>query len=74
VASGEIDSISWDPEQIDVRVYARVAAVRYRSRLEIIVAGRQIPLQRYWHTDLYEKRDGQWQVVWSHATQTNGGP
>jgi len=24
---------------------------------------------RYWHTDLYERRDGQWQVVWSHATE-----
>ena len=24
----------------------------------------------FWHTDLYEKRNGQWQVVvWSNATQ-----
>lgn len=70
VASGEIDYISWVPEQIEVRVYDRVAAIRYRSHLEIIVAGQLIPRQRYWHTDLYEKRDGQWQVVWSHATAT----
>jgi hypothetical protein len=70
VASGELDYLSWDPEQIEVRVYSRVAAIRYRSQLEIIVAGQKIPSQRYWHTDLYEKRDGQWQVVWSHATET----
>ncbi len=70
VASGEIDYLSWDPEQIEVRVYDRVAAIRYRSQLKIVVGGQQIPRQRYWHTDLYEKRDGQWQVVWSHATET----
>jgi hypothetical protein len=68
VASGELDYVSWDPEQIEVRVYGRVAAIRYRSQLEIVVAGQKVPRQRYWHTDLYEKHDGQWQVVWSHAT------
>lgn len=71
VASGELDYLSWDPEQIEVRMYSRVAAIRYRSQLEIIVAGQKIPRQHYWHTDLYEKRDGQWQVVWSHATAAN---
>ena len=70
VASGELDYVSWDPENIEVRVYGTVAAIRYRSQLEIIVAGQKIPRQRYWHTDLYERRNGQWQVVWSHATGT----
>jgi hypothetical protein len=23
----------------------------------------------FWHTDIYEKRDGHWQAVWSHATR-----
>lgn len=69
VASGELDYLSWEPERIDVRAYDRVAAIRYRSQLEIVVAGNKISLRRYWHTDLYEKRDGQWQVVWSHATE-----
>jgi hypothetical protein len=22
-----------------------------------------------WHTDYYERREGRWQVVWSHATR-----
>jgi hypothetical protein len=70
VASGDLDYLTWDPETIDVRVYDRVAAIRYRSQLEVVVQGEKISLRRYWHTDLYEKRDGQWQVVWSHATET----
>lgn len=70
VASGNVDYLTWDPETIDVRVYGRVAAIRYRSQLEVVVQGQKISLRRYWHTDLYEKRDGQWQVVWSHATET----
>ena len=27
-----------------------------------------------WHTDLYEKRDGQWQIVWSQAIAAPGAP
>ena len=38
------------------------------SQLEIVVQGNHIPRQRYWHTDLYERREGRWQVVWSQAT------
>lgn len=68
VAAGELDYVSGDAEEIEVRVYGRVAAIRYRSQLEIVVAGQKIPRQHYWHTDLYERHEGQWQVVWSHAT------
>ena len=25
--------------------------------------------RRFWHTDIYELRDGRWQVVWSQATR-----
>jgi Domain of unknown function (DUF4440) len=71
LASGALDYLTWDPETIEVRVYGRVAAIRYRSQLEIVVQGQKISLRRYWHTDLYEKRDGQWQVVWSHATEAS---
>jgi hypothetical protein len=71
VASGELDYVVWEPEtSIDVRVHGDSAVIRYRSKLEIVVRGQWIPLQRYWHTDSYEKRDGRWQVVWSQATQS----
>jgi hypothetical protein len=69
VASGEIDYVVWDPEEIDVRVRDGVACLRYRSTIKIIVGGRESGCDRYWHTDFYEKRRDGWQVVWSQATR-----
>ena len=68
ISSGQIHYLHWEPEAIQVRIYGGAAAMRYQSELEIIVQGRHIPRQRYWHTDLYERRGTAWQVVWSHAT------
>ena len=68
ISSGQIHYRYWDPESSAVRLYGGVAVIRYRSQLEIVVQGRHIPRQRYWHTDLYERHGMQWQVVWSHAT------
>ncbi len=68
VSSGQIHYLYWEPEAIAVRVYGSAAVMRYQSELEIVVQGRHIPRQRYWHTDLYERHGSQWQVVWSHAT------
>jgi hypothetical protein len=69
IGSGEVDYLFWEPDSIAVRLYGEAAVIRYPSHLEIIVQGRHVPRQRYWHTDLYERRDGQWQVVWSQATE-----
>jgi hypothetical protein len=71
ISSGQIHYLYWEPESIAVRLYGNAAAIRYRSQLEIVVQGRHIPRQRYWHTDLYERRGEQWQVAWSHATATD---
>ena len=68
IGSGQLRYLFWEAGSIAVRVYGDTAAIRYPSELEVVVQGRHIPRQRYWHTDLYERRDGQWQVVWSHAT------
>jgi ketosteroid isomerase-like protein len=68
IRAGQIRYVHWEPEAIVVRLYGDVAVLRYRSEIEIIVQGRPIPRQAYWHTDLYERRGGQWQVVWSQAT------
>jgi hypothetical protein len=68
IGSGQLKYLFWEPGSIAVRVYGDIAAIRYASELEVVVQGRHIPRQRYWHTDLYERRDGQWRVVWSHAT------
>ena len=71
IGSGQIHYLYWEPESIAVRLYGDAAVIRYRSQLEIVVQGRHIPRQRYWHTDLYERQGQHWQVVWSHATATN---
>jgi hypothetical protein len=69
VASGALDYVEWEPEEIRVRLYSESAVIRYKAHLKVSLngsAGRSVTL---WHTDLYEKRKGQWQIVWSQATQ-----
>ena len=66
--SGFLDYVRWDPEPIAVRVYGNAAAVRYKSMLEVVVNGERAPARPHWHTDVYERRDGRWMVVWSQAT------
>jgi hypothetical protein len=68
IGSGQLKYLSWEPGSIAVRVGGDLAAIRYPSQLEVVVQGRHIPRQGYWHTDLYERRAGRWQVVWSQAT------
>ena len=50
-------------------MYRDSAVIRYQAQLRVSVnrsPGRPV---KFWHTDVYEKRNGQWQIVWSHATQ-----
>jgi hypothetical protein len=69
IASGQVTYRVWEPDsEIRVRLYGFSAIIRYRSRGEVIIQGQQVPFRGAWHTDTYEKRGGQWQVVWSHAT------
>jgi hypothetical protein len=69
IASGQMNYLAWDPGPIAVRLGADTAVIRYRSEIEIVVDGRRMPRRRYWHTDSYERLDGQWQAVWSQATE-----
>jgi hypothetical protein len=53
-----------------VKLYTDAAVLRYQAELRITVkAIPDAPTGRFWHTDVYERRDGAWQVVWSQATQ-----
>jgi ketosteroid isomerase-like protein len=54
---------------VDVRVYGDVALIRYRVQIEIDVEGQRYPRTGYWFTDVYERRDGRWQIVWSQGTR-----
>ena len=54
----------WKPiSPIRVRVHGDSAVIRYESEIEI-----HGTRGHFWHTDLYEKRNGQWQIVWSQTT------
>lgn len=68
IASGQIRYLAWEPGDITVRLYGDAAVLRYRAQLEVVFGGYAVPLSDYWHTDIYERRDGQWMVVWSQAT------
>lgn len=68
VAAGDIDYLVWEPtSEIAVRLYGEAAVIRYKSHTEIVVFGQEIVVEN-WHTDVYERHDGRWQAVWSHAT------
>jgi hypothetical protein len=68
IGSGKFRYALWDPEEITVRLHGEVAVIRYRATIEPVFEGHELGQGQYWHTDLYERRDGRWQVVWSHAT------
>jgi hypothetical protein len=68
IVSGQLKYLTWQPADIAVRLYNKVAVLRYRSQLEVVFGGHKIPLSDYWHTDTYEDHDGHWMVVWSQAT------
>lgn len=57
--------------EIAVRLNGDAAAVRYHARIVVRWPG-GYERGRYWHTDLYERRDGRWQATWSQATQIPG--
>ena len=73
IASGGLVYNAWDPQEMEVRLYDQGAVLRYQSSMEVTFGPHHIPRAAYWHTDLYEKRSGAWQVVWSQATHVQSG-
>jgi hypothetical protein len=69
IASGDLDYLEWEPGEIRVRMYRDSAVIRYQAHLRVSIKGSPGRPVKFWHTDLYEKRKGQWQIVWSHATE-----
>ena len=75
VAAGDLDYLAFEPvSDIDVRLFGNAAVVMYESLIDIDAAGLGRFTHNTWHTYLYEKRDGQWQVVWEQATAVGGFP
>ena len=73
ISSGTLDYVSWQPSDFLVRVYDDVAAIRYEDS-DFVVAfdGEPVWTGNLKHTNLYEKHNGDWFIVWSHAS--GGGP
>jgi hypothetical protein len=73
IERGELDYLVWEPKEIVVRWYGDAAVLRYESFVDLIQRPKGQPEVRvkgvHWHTDLYEKRNGRWQVFWSHASR-----
>jgi hypothetical protein len=68
--SGFLDYVIFEPvSEIIVRVYGDGAALRYQSEIEMHRSDGFVDQGQFWHTDVYERRDGQWQVVLSQATK-----
>jgi hypothetical protein len=68
--AGFFDYVTFEPiAEIEVRVYGQGAALRYQSEIEIHLSDGFVDMGQFWYTDVYELRDGNWQVVWSQATK-----
>jgi outer membrane murein-binding lipoprotein Lpp len=75
VATGNLDYRTFTPiSPIKVRLLGDAVAVRYESHIVIVVAGLGQIANDNWHTDLYERRSGQWELVWSQATPVGALP
>jgi phage baseplate assembly protein W len=73
VGSGDLHYLVFEPaSEIRVRRNGPVAILRYQARIEMEMADR-VDRDRFWHTDVYELRDGRWQAVWSQATRIKSG-
>jgi hypothetical protein len=68
IETGQLKYITWDPEEMEVRLHATVTLLRYQARLEVESGRGQASTFHCWHTDSYELINGLWQVVWSQAT------
>ena len=70
IARGTFKYRRFEPEgEIRVRLLGPDAAVlRYRVAIDVDFPDGH-DSGRFWHTDIYERRDGRWQALWSQATR-----
>ena len=65
---GGVDFVTLEPvEPISVRVHGDSAVTRVKLKFKVVAGGLTVQHEG-WTTDLFEQRDGRWQVVWSQTT------
>lgn len=68
VAAGVIDYLVFEPvSRIAVRRSRDMASLRYRVSFDLVAGGTRVT-HKGWITELWERRNGNWQVVWEQAT------
>jgi hypothetical protein len=69
IESAQLDYRAWEAGEIAVQLYGDAAVIRYRDvHFEVYLGGQLAHRGPMYHTNLYERRGGQWQVVWSQAS------
>jgi hypothetical protein len=67
--SGQLDYVAWEAGEIAVKLYKDAAVIRYRdARFDVNAGTTVVHRGPMYHTNLYERRGGQWQIVWSQAS------
>jgi len=65
---GGIDFVTVEPiEPTGVRVHGDSAVARLKLKFKVVAFGQTVQHDG-WTTDLWERRDGRWQLVWSQTT------
>jgi Domain of unknown function (DUF4440) len=65
---GGVDFVTIQPiGPISVRVHGDSAVARVELKFKVVAHGQTVQHEG-WTTDLFERRDGRWQVVWSQTT------
>ena len=70
IAAGSLDYRRFEPdgEIVVLTLGPGAAALRYQVAIEVAFPGGD-EVGRFWHTDIYERRERGWQAVWSQATR-----
>lgn len=69
IKTKKLDYRIWEPGEITVRLYKDAAIIRYDdSVFEVFLNGKLARRGILRHMNLYEKRNGRWQIVWSQAS------
>jgi len=65
---GGVDFVTLKPiEPISVRVHGDSAVARVKLQFKVVAGGVTVQHEG-WTTDLFERHDGRWRVVWSQST------
>jgi ketosteroid isomerase-like protein len=65
---GGVDFVTLKPiKPISVRVYGDTAVARVKLRFKVVAHGQTLQHEG-WTTDLFERGNGRWKIVWSQST------